>query len=196
MLALLMHDLGWATTKELLSKDKRFEVDGAELAVKFVQDHIHEVSGGEKEWDKQRLEDLWTAIALHTSPTIVSHHPNPLHGLVGLSIVADFFGPNLPPPLGKGIITVDEYKAIVKAFPREHFKDNLIEVFCGLCREKEETTFDNFASAFGQKFGLDGKGAGREEFVKKCEERNFADWFMAGLDGCAEIEKEMGYVDM
>ncbi len=190
MLALLMHDLGWATTKELLSKDKRFEVDGAELAVKFIQDNVKEFDV-EGDWGKHRLEEIWTSIAIHTIPTITQHHPNPTISLVGLCIAADFFGPNLPPPLGTGIIRNDEYKAIVKEFPREGFREDLVSIMCGLCREKKETTFDNFVSEFGRKYGTDGKGGGKEDFIKDYEARSFHDWMMSGLDACEELEKEI-----
>lgn len=191
MLALLMHDLGWATTKELLSKDKRFEIDGANLAVKFVQEQIQSAKTDGGEWDKYRYELLWTSIALHTSPSIAHHHPNPTVMLVQLAIMADFFGPNLPPPLPEGIISKDEYKAIVAEFPREGFTENLRDIMCGLCREKKETTLDNFVSEFGRKFGLDGMGGGKEEFAEECEKRSLVDMLMGALSGCAEIEKEM-----
>ena len=190
MLALLMHDLGWATTKELISKDKRFEVDGAELAVKFIQDNVKEYHV-EGDWDQHRLEEIWTSIAIHTIPTIGQHHPNPAVGLVGLCIIADFFGPNLPPPVGSGVITDDEYKAILKAFPREGFREDMVSIMCGLCREKPETTYDNFVSEFGRKYGTDGRGGGKEEFIEKSTARSFHDWMMSGLDKCEELEREI-----
>ena len=190
MLALLMHDLGWATTKSILSKDKRFEVDSAELSVKFIQDAIHSARTTDQEWSKARLEELWTAIALHTSPSIATHHPNPTVAIVALSIMADFFGPNLP-LLVHDIITPDEYKAIVQAYPREGFKEDLIDIMCGLCREKKETTFDNFVSEFGRKRGLDGKGTGKEKFIKECDERSLFEAMMQGIDACAELEKDL-----
>ncbi|KAF7503691.1 hypothetical protein GJ744_003369 [Endocarpon pusillum] len=193
-LALLMHDLGWATTKELLSKDKRFEVDGADLAVQFIEDQqqiqtAESATGQKAGWDKARLELLWTAVALHTTPSIAHHHPNPTVALVQLSILCDFFGPNLPPPLPKETVTVDEYRAIVKEFPRAGFKEDLVQIMCGLCREKKETTFDNFVSSFGRRLGLDGNGAGAEEYTKEWEERDLADTLLAALDACAAYEK-------
>ena len=189
MLALLMHDLGWATTKSLLSKDKRFEVDGANLAVKFIQDSIQAGHTTSAVWDKHRQEELWSAIALHTSGSLAIPHINPTMALIHLSIAGDFFGPNLPPPLPAGLITEDEYKAIVRAYPREGFAEELVGIMCGLCREKKETTFDNFVGEFGVEFGLDGKGEGKEAFKKEKEEMNFCKLLMRGLEGCGEIEK-------
>lgn len=190
MLALLMHDFGWATTKELLSKDKRFEVDGADLAVKFVQDHIKEVHEGS--WDRHRIEDLWTSIALHATLSIASHHINPLMAVVHFSIGFDFFGPYAPPFQPQDVLTEEEYKAIVKEFPKENFKQNVVDVMCGLVRDKPATTMDNFVSSFGVRYGTDGKGAGKEEYEKQLREFSFADLLMASLDRTAALEKEVG----
>ena len=192
MLALLMHDLGWATTKELLSKDKRFEVDGAELAVKFIQDQVAASKVSAQEWDKYRLETMWNAIGLHAQPPIAGHHPNPNVSLCTLAIGTDFFGPNLGPPFGPpGVLAVDEYKAIVKGFPREGFKEDMIQIMCGFCRDKPSTTLDTFVGQFGMHFGTDGKGGGREEFTKMMQQANLAMILTGALDACAEVEKEI-----
>jgi hypothetical protein len=45
----LMHDIGWDPTGELISKDKRFEVDGANAAREFLK---KEAPG----WDKHRVQ--------------------------------------------------------------------------------------------------------------------------------------------
>ena len=103
------------------AKTKRFEVDGANLAVKFVQDSIQAGHTTSATWDKHRQEELWSAIALHTSGSLAIPHINPTMALIHLSIAGDFFGPDLPPPLPAGLITEDEYKAIVRAYPREGF---------------------------------------------------------------------------
>jgi hypothetical protein len=48
----ILHDLSWAPTGDApVSKDKRFEVDGAEAARAFL---IKE--GNKNEWDKHRLQ--------------------------------------------------------------------------------------------------------------------------------------------
>jgi len=53
-------------TNELVSKDKRFEVDGAEAAREFLRKEA-------PSWDKHRLQLVWDAIALHTTGSIVYH---------------------------------------------------------------------------------------------------------------------------
>ena len=152
-----MHDLGWATTKELLSSNKRFEVDSANLAREFV------LSKKNGDWDKHRVQLSWDAIALHTIGSIAIHK-EPEVALVKFGITSDFAGPNLPP---KGLISPEEFKEVVDAFPRLEFKDELISIMCGLCRDKPETTFDNFVSEYGREYGLDGKGTGKKELARK-----------------------------
>lgn len=173
----ILHDLGWATTKELLSKDKRFEVDGANLACEFITMHPELAR---ETWDKHRLEVLWTAIALHTTPSLAHHHPAPEVALVQLGIMTDFFGPHLPLPV-PGLISVDEYREVIKALPRQGFKENLIGIMCGLCRDKKQTTFDNFVSDFGKIYGLDEKGEGKEEWAKECEDNNLDKGIVEGI---------------
>ena len=97
VLATMLHDLGWASTKSLVSKDKRFEVDGAKLACNLIRENAQR--GGEVD-----LTTVWTAIALHTSPSIAQHHPVPLVGLTSNGAFADFLGPRFPhkPHLGGG----------------------------------------------------------------------------------------------
>lgn len=182
VLSTLMHDLGWATTKSILSDDKRFEVDGANLARSLIQSS----SNDQKAWDKHRLQLVWDTIALHTSPSI-AHHKEPEVFLGQLGVMGDFFGPNLPIP--GNLISVDEYKEVVAAFPRAGFKENMIGVMCGLCRDKRATTFDNFVSEFGLADGYDGKGTGKEEYKKEADEKNMRKMLLAALTACEEYEK-------
>jgi HD domain len=123
VLSTLLHDLGWATTRSLLSKDKRFEVDGANLAKAFLSE-----SSEGKALD---LNQIWTAIAMHTTVSITLEHPDPNIAATCFGIGADFAGPNLP----GGLIGVEEYKEIVGAFPRLGFASELVSV---LVRSDEE----------------------------------------------------------
>lgn len=191
VLASIMHDLGWATTKDLISADKRFEVDGANLAVKFITDHKDTLSAKHADaWSAHDLDTVWSAIALHTSPSIAHNHPRPEVALVQLGILADFFGHNLPPPFPPGLIKEEEVYEVIKAYPREGFKDEMVQIFCGICRTKPETTFDNWQSEFGITWGLDTKGAGKEEFKKRVEEAGIVSKLIPALEACAEIEPE------
>ena len=94
VLAQLMHDLGWATTRDLLSDDKRFEIDGANLAFKFIEDHKHVLTAEQaKSWSRLEIETLWTAIAVHAMMSVAPYHPSPEVVLINMGITADFFGP-------------------------------------------------------------------------------------------------------
>ena len=101
-----------------------------------------------------------------------------------LGIFADFSGPNFP----GGAISVDEYKEVVAAFPRLGFKEEVVQLMCGMCREKPEVTYDNFVGEFGLKFGLDGKGGGKEKYTAAYEENRRVNLLLGGLDACAEYE--------
>jgi len=83
-LAAILHDLGWDTTDTFVSSDKRFEVDGANAARSFVQQEVSRSGLGD--WDGHRLQLLWDAIALHTTPSI-AQHKEPEVAATGLGIV-------------------------------------------------------------------------------------------------------------
>ncbi|KAL2426610.1 hypothetical protein ABEF95_010642 [Exophiala dermatitidis] len=210
VLSVLLHDMGWATTKALVSMDKRFEVDGGNIARDFILAKT-KVSGTQpagdnlnphnidvsQEWDKHRLQLVWDSIALHTTPSI-AHHKEPEVFATQLGIMCDFFGPNMPGGGGEDedresgsgnsvpLITVDEYKEVVAKFPRLGFKDDLVSILCGLCRDKPATTMDNFVSEYGKLYGLDGKGGGCAEWRERCEKNNIARRLMGGLTACAQ----------
>ncbi|KAI0884520.1 uncharacterized protein GGS22DRAFT_200318 [Annulohypoxylon maeteangense] len=189
VLAAILHDMGWATTKELRSIDKRFEVDGANLAYAFIGQYVKE-RGQETGWDGHRRNIVWDAIALHCTPSIAVHHPSPEVALAHLGIMADFLGPKFPPGDG-AVISVEEYKEVLAAFPMKGFgSEELKEIMCGICREKPDTTYDNFVGAFGARFGVDGKGAGAEEFKKEIERREPLGMLLGGLDYLEGLLKE------
>ena len=165
----ILHDLGWDTTGELVSKDKRFEVDGANAARDFLKS---EAVGDT--WDSRRLQLVWDAIALHTTPSIASYkEPEVVATSNGIS--SDFGGPK--GPFGR-FLTEEEYQKIVDELPRLGLKEGVREIMCGLCRDKPETTvsvldcpcfllfrcriwlcgvdfhqqYDNFVGQYGERF--------------------------------------------
>ncbi|KIW84937.1 hypothetical protein Z517_00325 [Fonsecaea pedrosoi CBS 271.37] len=191
VLSIMLHDLGWATTQSLISNDKRFEVDGAEIARNFLRTEIAAANGvgPGKKWDKHRLQLIWDAIALHTTPS-VAQYKEPEVLATQTAITADFLGPNLPVPVPGGpIITVDEYKEILEVWPRLGFKEELRATLCGLCRTKPQTTVDNFVGQFGAAYGIDGHGGGRAEFLKFLEGNNVVNLLEGGLTALEQYEK-------
>jgi hypothetical protein len=175
----IMHDLGWSQDHTFISKDKRFEVDSANLARAYLKEHNHS-----DQWDKHRIQLMWDAIALHATPSFAQHKEAEVT-LAHLGVMADFFGPDLP----GGALAIDEYKEIVAAFPRIGFRDEFLEIMCGLCAYKPETTYDNFVSDFGVEFGLDGNGKDKEEFAAAKRARTVPRTALQALLACKRYEE-------
>lgn len=188
----VLHDMGLASNKgdalPGLSLDKRFEVDGANIAKDFISSRP---SAGEV-WDAARLEKLWTAIALHSTPSIALHAA-PEVALANMAITADFAGPYWSPDGSQGPITVQEYRAVTKRFPRGTFsREGLKRTICGLCQRKPKTTYDNIAGSFGRSFGYDGQGLGQKEYAQNWEENQVAGILLRGLDALDQLDANSG----
>jgi len=141
----ILHDLGWDSTGELISTDKRFEVDGANAARDFLR---RLKAGGDDTWDDRRLQLVWDSIALHTTFSIVQYK-EPEVVSCWLGILADFTGPDKSP---EGSLTWAEYEGITKEYPRLKLVTGMKKLFCGFCKTKPETTYDNLVGSFGEKY--------------------------------------------
>ena len=179
LLACIFHDLGWATTSTLISEDKRFEVDGANAARVWMQEHQPGF------WDEHQIQLCWDAIVLHSTPSIALHKQAEVVA-VNLGITGDFVGASMP----GNAITVEEQLEIVENYPRLGLHDEIVNIMCGICKHKPETTYDNFVSGFGAKYGYDGKGAGKEEFAAKLDENLIVNKLMGALKACEENEEK------
>ncbi|KAH7905268.1 hypothetical protein BJ138DRAFT_1165100 [Hygrophoropsis aurantiaca] len=175
----ILHDMGWATTKSLLSKDKRFEVDGANIARDFIQTEIAHADHDDvkAKFDEHRVQLVWDAIALHTTPSIAAHKQKEV-ALTTFGILGDFVGPHHP----SGMITVDEYKEIVRAFPRAGFREEMPRIMCAMCAEKPEVTYDNFVGEMGLKLGVEG-------YREKWEKNRMTDVLLGSLEACKKYEE-------
>lgn len=142
----ILHDLGWDSTGRLVSKDKRFEVDGANAARDFLHRQIGQVGG--QEWDARRVQLVWDAIALHTTFSIVQYK-EPEVVACWLGIIADFTGPDQSP---NGSLSWAEYETIVAAYPRLKLLTEIKGLFCRFCTNKPETTYDNLVGSYGEKY--------------------------------------------
>jgi HD superfamily phosphodiesterase len=124
--AAMFHDLGLMPGHG--SADERFEIDGANAAREFLSQH------GVQQTD---LDNVWTAIALHTTPEIPKHM-HPVVALVTAGVEMDVLG-----------IAYEEYAdfdrdTIVRQFPRTpRFKEDIIQAFYNGIKHKPETTFGN-----------------------------------------------------
>ena len=107
--AAILHDLGFPIGhpphSEVISNDKRFEVDGANAARDFLR---REAQSGQ--YDKHRLQLVWDAIALHTIGSVV-FFKEPEVQACSYGIWADFQGPDRIPG---NPLTWDEYNAVIK----------------------------------------------------------------------------------
>src|SRR6202035_5456585 len=76
----MFHDLG--LTPQHSSKQERFEVDGANAARNFLRSH--QIPAAD-------IDNVWTAIALHTTPGI-PQHMHPVVALVTAGVEMDVLG--------------------------------------------------------------------------------------------------------
>jgi hypothetical protein len=133
--AAILHDLGWDNTSELISKDKRFEVDGAIAARNFIDTAI--LNGTAHGWDENRKQLVWDTIALHTTPTIFAYK-QPVVAMTAIGIFSDFQGPNSDM---SHTLTWDEYTRVAATFPRHDLGPSVSKIICGFGRTKPATTY-------------------------------------------------------
>lgn len=122
----MFHDLGLVEGRR--SDDQRFEVDGANAARDFMQPY------GLSDDDR---EQVWLAIALHTTPGI-PQHLRPTVALVTAGVEMDVLG------MDYAAFPSAQREAVVHAHPRgEGFKECIICAFADGLRHRPQTTFGN-----------------------------------------------------
>jgi hypothetical protein len=122
----IFHDMG--LTPQYSSKSDRFEVDGANAARAFLRQH---------NISQQKIDTVWTAIALHTTPGI-PQYMHPVVALLTNGVEMDVLG------IAYSEFSDADRGAIVAAYPRtEHFKEDIIQAFYDGIKHKPETTFGN-----------------------------------------------------
>jgi len=125
-LGAMFHDMG--LTEKYSSPNLRFEVDGANAARDFMRSY------GVPE---RAIDDVWTAIALHTTPGI-PEHMRPTIALVTAGVEMDVLG------IGFHDFTREERDHVCIRHPREtNFKESIIEHFANGIMKKPHTTFGN-----------------------------------------------------
>ncbi|MFA3838991.1 HD domain-containing protein [Streptomyces aureus] len=124
-IAAMFHDLG--LNEPFHGSGRRFEVDSADEARRFLQAH---------QVPQDSIRRVWTAIALHTTPGI-PEFMEPEVALVTAGVEYDV--------LGIGYHNIDEADrtAIVALHPRPGFKPRILEAFVDGIRPKPQTTFGN-----------------------------------------------------
>ncbi|WP_329013362.1 HD domain-containing protein [Streptomyces sp. NBC_00690] len=121
----MFHDLGLG--ERFHASGRRFEVDGADEARRFLQSH---------QVPEDSIRRVWTAIALHTTPGI-PEFMEPEVALVTAGVEYDVLG------IGYHEIADTERAAIVALHPRPDFKRRILGAFTEGIRPKPETTFGN-----------------------------------------------------
>ncbi|MEV4265967.1 HD domain-containing protein [Kribbella sp. NPDC049584] len=124
----MFHDLG--LTERYRRIDQRFEIDGADEARRFLNQHGI---------SDEAADRVWTAIALHTTPEIPLHMAAEI-ALVTRGVELDVLG------LGYDVITDAERDAVTAAHPRPDFKNRILETFTEGIKDRPATTFGNVKS--------------------------------------------------
>jgi len=128
----LLHDLG--LTNSFTGK-KRFEIEGADAARAFAR---------EQGLDDRRVQLIWDSVALNSTPSIGLHKEAEVAlCTAGIGLEFGFQYDRIPP---------NEMKSILAAFPRLDMKRRFTDSVCRIVKTKPETTYDNFAGDFGERF--------------------------------------------
>ncbi|WP_263355890.1 HD domain-containing protein [Acidicapsa ligni] len=128
------HDLG--LIKKFSSPTERFEVDGANAARQFLTAH---------NIPEEQVQTAWEAIALHTTPGITQYMKPEVALLftgVGLDVLGEGFD-NFPPNLRE---------EIVRAYPRENFKEGIVQAFFGGFAHKPDSTWGTVKADVVERF--------------------------------------------
>jgi HD domain len=130
----MFHDLG--LNEEFRGSGRRFEVDSADEARRFLQGHgVPEDS----------IRRVWTAVALHTTPGI-PEFMEPEVALVTAGVEYDVLG------VGYHDISDADRAEITALHPRPHFKRSILGAFTEGIAPKPETTFGNVKADVLERF--------------------------------------------
>src|SRR5687767_5046379 len=129
----LLHDLGLTSS---FTGPKRFEIEGADAARAFAR---------EQGLDDRRVQLIWDSVALNSTPSIGLNKEAEV-ALCTAGIALDYGG------LQYDQIPPDEMNTILSEFPRLNMKRCFTDSVCGIIKAKPETTHDNFARDFGERF--------------------------------------------
>ena len=122
----MFHDIGLIPAYS--SAADRFEVDGANAARDFLR--RHSIS-------EQDIDQVWTAIALHTTPGI-PQYMHPIVALLTAGVEMDVLG------IDYSSFADCDRDAVVQAYPRSaNFKEDILQAFYDGIKNKPETTFGN-----------------------------------------------------
>ena len=129
----VLHDIGLTAG---VSGPNRFEVNGADAALSFIQ--------GKGLSDRQ-AQLIWDLVALNSTPSLALHkEPEVAVGTMGIGLDYGGFGIEALPAI--------DVERILAAFPRLKMKQQFTETCCRIVTVKPETSYDNFLRDFGERF--------------------------------------------
>jgi HD domain-containing protein len=128
----LLHDLGLTNS---CTGPKRFEIEGADAARAFAR---------EQGLDDHRVQLIWDSVALNSTPSIGLYKEAEVTlCTAGIGVEFGFQYDRIAPK---------EMESILAAFPRLGMKRGFTDSVCRIVKTKPETTYDNFAGDFGERF--------------------------------------------
>jgi hypothetical protein len=128
----LLHDLGLTNG---FTGPKRFEIEGADAARAFAREHG---------LDDRRVQLIWDSVALNSTPSIGLYKEAEVAlCTAGIGVEFGFQYDRIAP---------HEMESILAAFPRLDMKRGFTDSVCRIVKTKPETTYDNFAGDFGERF--------------------------------------------
>ncbi|GIH28248.1 phosphohydrolase [Acrocarpospora phusangensis] len=130
----MFHDVGLGTP--FRGSGRRFEVDSADEARRFLRDHG---------LPDDSVRRVWTAIALHTTPGI-PEFMEPEVALLTAGVEYDVLG------IGYNDIRPEDRAAITAMHPRPDFKRRILKAFTDGIAPRPETTFGNVKADVLQHF--------------------------------------------
>ena len=131
--ATILHDVGLA---DEFNGPLRFEVEGANAARTFARD---------QDFDDHRAQLIWDTVALNSTPSIALHKEAEV-ALSTMGIGLDWGG------WGYETLSETEVAAIIEEFPRLEMKKQFTHAVCRIVETRPDTTYDNFARDFGERF--------------------------------------------
>ena len=145
-LACILHDLGLT---EQFQGDLPFEIQGAEAAKRFLEQHTYA---------KDRAGLVWDGIAMHAS--LIGQFKQPEIALVGDGAAVDVVGPDFSE------IRKADVEAVLHAYPRLRFKDAFVKTCVDVVRKHPGGASRSFMRDVG------------ERYVTEFHPRNFCDLVM------------------
>jgi hypothetical protein len=131
-LACILHDLGLT---EQFEGNLPFEIQGAESAKHFLEEHSY---------TREKAGVVWDGIAMHAS--IIGHYKQPEIALVGEGAGADVVGPDFSE------VKKDDVAAVVRAFPRLRFKDAFVKTCADIVRKHPKAASRSFMRDVGERY--------------------------------------------